>query len=231
MINSIRNILQKARQKQKMIPRWFPTIYWGSCPKVLSRSSIVIFPCHPNVLCCGLVGIVEFRKKKKTVAAVEVIEQIRTLVKELKKQEAQSGEAKFSEAWMLQRSEIIRKLDQQVRECKKASVFYDIFTYKSIREDLLQQSKNLQALVEKEEKEREKKGAQIPSNLLEVFNKELITLKDIIWIIQKESLANIEKVRELIGKNEEVRFSHKLIQEFRKVNFILNNLDRLEVRG
>jgi glucosamine--fructose-6-phosphate aminotransferase (isomerizing) len=38
-------------------------------------------------------------------------------------------------------------------------------------------------------------------------------------------------VRELIGKNGEGPFSQQLIQEFRKVNFILNNLDRLEVRG
>jgi len=64
-----------------------------------------------------------------------------------------------------------------------------------------------------------------------VFNKELITLKDIIWIIQKECLSNIEKVRELIGENEEITSQPQFVQEFRKVNFILNNLDRLEVRG
>ena len=231
MINSIRNILQKIIQNQKIIQKWFPKVYWGSCPKALSHSTIVIFPCHPNLLCCGLVGMIEFRKKKQAMAAAEVIDRIRKLVKELKKQEAQSGEIKFSAPWILQRSEVIKKLDQQVRQCKKASVFYDLFVHKSIREDLLQQSKDLKTLVEKEEKEREKKGAQIPSNLLEVFNKELITLKDIIWIIQKECLSNIEKVRELIGENEEITSQPQFVQEFRKVNFILNNLDRLEVRG
>jgi len=231
MINSIRNFLHKTRKKQKKISKCFPKVYWGSCPEDFSHSTIVIFPCRPNLLCCGLVGMIEFRKKKQPIAAADVIDRIRKLGKELKKQEVQSEETKFSAAWILQRSEVIKKLYQQVRQCKKALVFYELFVHKSIREDLLQQSKKLQALVEKEEKEREKKGARIPSNLLEVFNKELITLKDIIWIIQKECLSNIEKVRGLIGEKEEMTFQPQFVQEFRKVNFILNNLDRLEVRG
>ena len=76
--------------------------------------------------------MIEFRKKKQAMAAAEVIDRIRKLVKELKKQEAQSGEIKFSAPWILQRSEVIKKLDQQVRQCKKASVFYDLFVHKSI---------------------------------------------------------------------------------------------------
>ena len=231
MITSTRNILQKIIQNRKIIQQWLPKVYWSSCPGDLSHSAIIIFPYHPNQLCCGLVGIVEFKKKKKPLAAAEVVKQIQELIKELKKQENQTGKIKFSSPWILQRSEIIKNLSQQVRQCKKTSVFNDLFVHKSIREDLLKQSQNVKSLIDKEEKEREKEGVQIPSSVLEVLNKELITLKDFVWSIQKECLANIDKVRELIGKNGEGLPPLQLIQEFRKVNFILNNLDRLEVRG
>ena len=101
MVNIIKNIIQKAIENICIMQKWLPRIYWCRCPEGLSHSAIVIFPYHPNYLYCGLVGVVEFKKKKQSLTAAVILEQIRTLVKELKNQEIQSGEVKFTASWIL----------------------------------------------------------------------------------------------------------------------------------
>ncbi|MGA1874432.1 MAG: SIS domain-containing protein [bacterium] len=213
------------------VRRWLPRIYWGNCPDYRDHSALVLFPFHPNLICCGLVGVVEFRKKSPPLAAAGVVNRIRELLYELRDQNDQADEIKFSPQGIQKRNETVHGLEQLSQQCRRSAVFYDLFLHKSIREDLSQYSRDLKTLIEDEEREREKKGTRIPSGLLEVYNKELVILKDVVWSIQNECLANIRKVKEMTGKNKAFAFQPQVVQEFRKINFILNNLDRLEVRG
>jgi len=213
---------------RRFIERYWPRVYWGTCPKYRSRPAIVLAPYNPNLLCCGLVGILEFRKKTEPVQAARLVNQIRTLIEKLEKQSIQS---EISPQWVHQRGELIKELEHLVLQCKLASVFYELFVHTPILEDLLQQSQCLKSIVEREERAIEKEGIRIPSGLLELINNDLVTVKDIIWSIERETEANVRKVKQLLGPRKETISPPQLVQELRKVNFILNNLDRLEIRG
>ncbi|MEW5804697.1 MAG: SIS domain-containing protein [bacterium] len=213
---------------RRFIQRTLPGIYLVNCPKYLTRPAIVLFPYHPNLLCCGLVGILEFRRKSEPVQASRLVDHIRTLVESLKEQ---SSKAEFSPQWVHKRSELIRELNQLVQQCKRASIFYELCVHEEILKSLLLLGQDLKDMVEREERTMEKEGIGIPSGLLELINNNLITLKDIIWSIEIEGEANVRKVKELLGEREGTLITPRLVQEVRKVNFILNNLDRLEIRG
>ncbi|MEW6378913.1 MAG: SIS domain-containing protein [bacterium] len=214
---------------RKFIAKYVPRVYWVRCPKHLSHPAIVLFPCNPNLLGCGLVGILEFRKKSEPPQAERLVDQIRVLVENLEGQSLQSDG--FSPPWVHLHSNLVKELDHLLQQAKQSSIFFSLFTHTPIRENFLQQSQNLKAIVEREERVMEKEGVRIPSSLLELINNNLVTLKDIIWSIESEIAANIERVKDLLGQKEDVQPSPQLVQELRKVNFILNNLDRLEIRG
>ncbi|MCL6583624.1 MAG: SIS domain-containing protein [bacterium] len=209
--------------------RYLPRIYWVSCPKYLSHSAIVLFPYRPNLLCCGLVGILEFRRKSKPLKAEQIVAKIQELVEKLGSQSPQSDE--FSLSWVHQQTELLRELKQMVQQSKRAEVFYDLMQGGAICAGFLKQAQNLKSLLEREERLVEKEGIKIPSSLLELMNNNLVALKDIIWSIENEVGANLDKVKGLLGQSSDSSPSPQLIQEFRKINFILNNLDRLEIRG
>ena len=209
---------------RRFVQKYWPRVYWGTCPKYLSRPAIVLFPYDPNLLCCGLLGILEFRKKTETIQIARLVIRVRALVEKLENQDIQ-----FSPQWVHQRGELIKELDLLVQQSKLASVFYELFVHETALEDLLQLSQSLKSIVEREERAIEKEGMRIPSSLLEQINNDLVTLKDIVWSIEIETEANIRKVKGLLGKD--TLSPPQLVQELRKVNFILNNLDRLEIRG
>ncbi len=220
----INNFIRHSKKFLEGLPR----IYWGKYPATEHHSGIVIFPYNLNLLRCGLVGLVEFKKRDRGIC-LDIVKQIHDLFFVLKEKE--EDEHQYSSQWIRERSEVIKELEQITGDLKQRAVFYDIFIDKQKQQTLSEQSQDLLNLIEVEEKRMEKQGVHIPSSLLEVLNKELITLKDVVWRIQNECLKNIQKVENLISLKKSSSLSTQLVKEFQKINIILNNLDRLEVRG
>lgn len=223
---------------QRFFYHWRSRIHLGSCPRDINYSVLVLFPFDPNIICCGLVGVIEFRRKKPSSQTSQVIEKIEALTEELKQEHLlsnqQGSETLDHHCLALQiqkRSSLIGQLQDLACQCRCFSLFDDLFINKRLRDELWKCSQNLKTLLEKEEKEREKKGILIPSHLLEKCNMEVIALKDIVWGIQNDCLENIRKVKDLLGNERDEISSSQLIQAFHKINFVLNNIDRLEVRG
>ena len=47
-------------------------VYFGKHMSGVPDGSMVFFPCRDNVLCCGLTGIVSFKKKNKTDSRIDI---------------------------------------------------------------------------------------------------------------------------------------------------------------
>ena len=47
-------------------------VYFGRHTSDVTDGSIVFFPCRDNILCCGLTGIVSFKKKNKTDSRIDI---------------------------------------------------------------------------------------------------------------------------------------------------------------
>ncbi|HEX7534643.1 MAG TPA: SIS domain-containing protein, partial [Syntrophales bacterium] len=58
-----------------------------------------------------------------------------------------------------------------------------------------------------------------------------ILMKDIIWGLEKDVIENIEKIRRLSGAGGVKEISPESFKKYKKMNILLNCLDRLEVRG
>ena len=59
---------------------------------------------------------------------------------------------------------------------------------------------------------------------------ELKKLQDTIWCLQREVIENIERTKKLSISPERLWGRHELAN-FKRLNAVLNSLDRLEVRG
>ena len=77
----------------------------------------------------------------------------------------------------------------------------------------------------------EHQGIVFNSVDLEVINSRLLSLKDICWILEKDILANLQKVLTLYGAKKSSAMNPATFRKYRKLNLLLNALDRLEVRG
>jgi glutamine---fructose-6-phosphate transaminase (isomerizing) len=66
---------------------------------------------------------------------------------------------------------------------------------------------------------------------MEIINSRLNLLKDIIWGLEKDILANIGKTLHLAGAERVDALASESFAKFSRVNFLLNCIDRLEVRG
>ncbi|RME87507.1 MAG: SIS domain-containing protein [Planctomycetota bacterium] len=69
----------------------------------------------------------------------------------------------------------------------------------------------------------------LSTSRLEEGNRLLVYLKDLAWRIQEEILANLPKIQGLI--HPDLEYDWEFCTEIIKINSILNNLDRLEIRG
>lgn len=66
----------------------------------------------------------------------------------------------------------------------------------------------------------------LPTTLVETWNSLGVKLRDLSWAIEQDTLANLAKVRTLLPDHIENPSLHAW-----KINAVLNNMDRLEVRG
>ncbi len=82
-----------------------------------------------------------------------------------------------------------------------------------------------------EEKWLEDQAAVINSVDLEIINSRILLLKDICWMLEKDILANLQKVLALTGAEKPAAVKPAAFRKYRKLNLLLNALDRLEVRG
>ena len=82
-----------------------------------------------------------------------------------------------------------------------------------------------------QEKLLEENAIKFTSTDLEIINSRIILIKDIVWILGKDILSNFKKIIELTGAKKASAINAAAFKKYRKINLLLNALDRLEVRG
>jgi len=89
----------------------------------------------------------------------------------------------------------------------------------------------MKAFLVEEEKILEEKAGHFQSADIEIINSRLILMKDVIWSLEKDILGNVEKIASLTGLDNVNQLRPESYQKYRNINFLMNCLDRLEVRG
>ncbi len=65
---------------------------------------------------------------------------------------------------------------------------------------------------------------------IDVMIRRVEIVKDVLWCLKSEILENVARIQELIHPQNTLP-SFGLISVFKKINAVLNSIDRLEVRG
>ncbi|MGA1863990.1 MAG: SIS domain-containing protein [bacterium] len=204
----------------------------------MPEKALILFPLNSDRLCCGLIGILEYKtgKNKENIDSYQsYIKKVREIWSEIISYRLKSlTKKKISADEYLKDEESLDKLKDAIISLKDLKVFEYIFKDLKSQKAIKAQVQDMHSFLAEEDALLDQSGFRIPSSDLELVNTRLILLRDCAWWLEKELLLNIEKIRSLIDPLLEKDVNEilpDLIHEMAKVNIILNNIDRLEIRG
>ncbi|MBM4312047.1 MAG: SIS domain-containing protein, partial [Deltaproteobacteria bacterium] len=221
-----RNCMKKLYPWLRNALSW--NIFIGRDPGRVPARSIVVFACRPDLLCCGLAGILVIKSSKPSISRDDA--------------------ALLSDLWHTLSSRPLKAVlsgacaaQDYLDPAALAQLEGEIFALKQNPDRLWKLMRGsapdvlgdlcaaMSTFVQQEEGRLEKKAASISTHDLEALTRSLIALKDAVWALQKDVLENCARIRELAGDRADT--GESAFKKYLRFNRLLNSLDRLEVRG
>ncbi|MBN1931606.1 MAG: SIS domain-containing protein [Desulfobacterales bacterium] len=233
MVIKIRSLLKQIRSW--FYRKCFVAINWrirfGCNPNCLSSNTIVFFPVIPNTLCCGLAGILTIVRKDPTTGS-EIFRNLSAGFKEIRAYGMHEFLSRsISAENYLGGSKKQNDFENFVFGLKQDAVLEILFFQKEACEHLSNLSNAINSFLLKEEDLIEKNANKFSTVEMEYVNNALTRVKDVAWALDRDLLSNLEKINYLSGLNEKEKISNECFRKYRKINLLLNAVDRIEVRG
>jgi glucosamine--fructose-6-phosphate aminotransferase (isomerizing) len=192
---------------------------------------IIFFPYQPNTLNCGLSGIVSYQKKNPEKEKVD-IHAITQMIDSIEKYpfSACIEQSMSIGAHYLGGQDLMNNFRTSTRDLNRDDLFVDIFFDKNLHKSLSSIAKRVETLIKSERRSLETHAGILPPEDTDILSERIETLLDIHWSMQNENFSNIVLVRELINPAHGTATDHSVLV-FKKINSVLNAIDRLEVRG
>ncbi|MDQ1330797.1 MAG: hypothetical protein QG578_1062 [Thermodesulfobacteriota bacterium] len=206
-------------------------VYFGKNPANVPCRSIIFFPCWENVLCCGLAGIVSFKKEKNDVPNTDL-----ALMEDIiGKIEAHSFDLCIKNNSSVHDNylcggEILSSLLESVREFNRDEAFFELFISGKLQKKIKVLSERINSITASESNILSVQMGRLEPSAAEIMSNRIENLKDISWLFSNEIGQNIIKIRELLGPSGN-NPSFTTLTLYKKINAVLNSIDRLEVRG
>ncbi len=201
----------------------------GCSPERVSGPALIFFPFDPAVLCCGLAGILMIKGASEPSETVETalrhIEEGIPFLKQKNIVGILSGATPVDS--YLSGVSLLEGLSNSLQELKREAAVEHLFFSRQKAAGLHEQVSSLRNFLSAEERQLEHSAGSFRTHDLEIINGRLGVLKDFIWILEKDILGNLGRIAALSGDG----VSREAFHKYRKLNGLLNCLDRLEVRG
>jgi len=205
-------------------------IYIGRHPASVQVPAIILFPFRPAQFNCGFAGLMTCRLSGKDADTAAD----RTITGLWKKVQANGLQAVTQTGCVdgyLNGINDLRALETAVLELKREDAQEFLFFHAERQADLINAAGEMKQFLADEEKLLENQTAVTGSADMEIINSRILLLKDICWMLEKDILANMQKVLMLTGAEKPALVPPDAFRKYRKFNLLLNALDRLEVRG
>ena len=203
----------------------------GCDPRRVCGPAVIIAPLRRQFLCCGLAGVV-------TIKGAPVRPDLASLTRmaELLKKIGDRGlsacvDGSLPPALYLDGDGYLEEMEQCVCSWKEDDNFRRLFFDSALVTQLNEIIKETKELLSREERLVEEKAGFFSTVKMETINGRLVLLRDIVWMAERDVLGNIEKIFRLFGAGEGQEICPVALRKYKKINFLLNCLDRLEVRG
>ncbi len=217
---------------ERIRPFLFADVYFGRCISRVPRGSLVFFGMQPNLLSCGIAGIVTFLNKEPQKNSIDIagLENLLNQIEEHCCDRCNVQGDRDVEKQYLGGKSIVESLWRSVHTMKTTDPFFSIFSDSDIQKQLKEISKRLERIIATETKQLTETMGHLDAAKVDVMSERIEHLKDISWCLGSEILANVKKTKDLIPHAA----GHKdpeTVKLFKKINAVLNSVDRLEVRG
>lgn len=217
-------------------------VEFGKTVDRAKENSLIFFPLQHNILCCGISALISFKGKRA------ISQKILPFPTDMDRADIASLEELVSSInlWTLERCLANREISikesylggesalttllEKSRALKGDLLFFDIFSDLEKEERLKAIGDKLSAMVEKEAADITPRIADLDAADVEVALRRVERVKDIFWCITREIIENITRIRQLnISGCSQINLNQ--ILNFKRINAVLNSIDRLEVRG
>ena len=205
-------------------------VYFGKYIDRIPDGSIVFFPCRQTMLCCGIAGIVAFKNKPKDRHHFN-FKSIEEMVRSLRASGYESCQktSQWNDGY-LSGNEKINGLWRRIQALKTDAQFFSVFSDEKAQNQLKQMANGLGEIVQTESGLLSENMGRLSAEIVDLISQRIEKLKDIAWSLDKEILSNINKIRNFLAHSSEPP-SLASVSMFKKINAVLNSIDRLEVRG
>ena len=205
-------------------------VYFGKHIHQVPDGAIVFFPCRETILCCGIAGIVAF-KNKPVMRQHFDLESLENRARQIEAGGHQSCQQ--TDAWnecYLGGAETINALWRGVQILKTDTQFFSVFSDEKAQKYLEQLANRLSATIETETDLLAEQMGHLAAERVDLISHRIEKVKDIYWCLDTDILSNTKKIRNLLVNSPEPP-SLSSVSIFKKLNAVLNSIDRLEVRG
>lgn len=216
--------------KMFKLGKW--NIYIGCDPAGVPPGSIILFPVLSNIIPCGLAGVLTIKKKNNIPADTDAVARPIRLFEDIRKEDmGKILSRSITPEGFLAGRERLREIEKSVLELKQAASFQNIFFQPEMAGKLMDLVGKMKSFLLHEERLIEENANLFTTEEMETINSRLVVMKDICWSLEKDILENIEKTAKLSGSDKIDDIPVEAFKKYMKINFLLNSLDRLEVRG
>ena len=125
-------------------------------------------------------------------------------------------------------SDLIASLWAAVTSWKTDAPFFRIFSEKRLQEDLFKTAARLAGVISREDRALKEQMGRLPTAEMDILSGHLERAKDIAWCLSAEIEDNIKKIKDLFHRSTA---PEEIVTIFKRINAVLNSIDRLEVRG
>ena len=125
----------------------------------------------------------------------------------------------------------LEEMEKGILQLKGEKNSQNLFFHPEIACRMSNLSEEIGLFISGEEKLLEENASRFLTEEMETINSRLVLMKDIQWSLQKDILDNIEKIAALTETNGVEEIPPAAFKKYRKINFLLNCIERLEVRG
>ncbi len=203
----------------------------GTCLSQARENTLIFFPYQPHVFSCGISAFIAFKNGHAPTDFDLALfsDQISTL-KERCLSSTVTEDLAIEQDY-LGGDRVLDQLFETSQALKLETVFSKLFFDADKTHQLTRIIDTSAQIISDQQAKFKQAASHLSAREVEVISLRLEKLKDIFWCLKKEVLDNIHAIRDMARELESFANPYQGLPLFKRINAVLNSLDRLEVRG
>ncbi len=202
-------------------------IEFGKSLHNAAPGSLIFFPYQPTILNCGISALVAF--KPADPDQVLTLDRINEMIDHAASHPL-NGKSKKNMDSFLGGADLLGQLFAECQALKTEHLFAILYFDKKLRQALKDAANKIDLLINDQKTAFKNISATLSSKQVDGISLLIEKLQDIGWCLTKEIIDNIDAIDRL-AINLDTQGQPKGLVVFKRINAVLNSIDRLEVRG